>query len=119
MRQSGRLKKQAFRSGSSSFHEGISIAICHNGGQPGEQGGIGAKDKLIVIDGNKLLIVGLHLLRIAVIRGEIQLDRPPKQPSALIDLSGPDLIPLLQIFPISGEVSTQRDRNADLNGLLL
>ena len=103
------------RSTTSAFYKRISIPARDDRCRFRQECGERSKDQVVFMYGDQCLVVGLHLVRAAVIVDDVQLHLPAQQSTSFVDVSGPKLIALLERHTICGEVSRERERDADFD----
>jgi hypothetical protein len=68
------------------------------------------------VGGDQRLVVRHDLGRVRGVGLDDQLDWVTEQPSRLVDVAGPEVIALLERLTVGGEVTRERQGDADLDG---
>jgi len=81
-----------------------------------QQSGEWPNNKINVINGNQCFIIGGDFFGAAIVFQDDQLDRASEQPTIFVDRVRPELVSLLNSWPIGIEVSRNRYRESNFNG---
>ena len=82
------------------------------GGRRGEQRRERAERQVDVVLHDQLLVLGLGLVRVAVVVEDLELDLAAEQSAVAVDVALPELVALLERLAVGGEAARQRERDA-------